>query len=151
MPWGASWGAFASQSGNFGGVSILIHRSGQFPSSISERESPGALHTLLHAAPSARVLVVGETGAWPEAGANLTDFVTGLQALAAELRTLPPDMTLIFKTGPYFCCTSAAIASHRFTHKRQAVQVSLFKQTMMTLFPDALWWRVPVYVARTFA
>lgn len=89
--------------------------------------------------PPAKVAVVASLGAWPEAEANVTEFVARLAGVVDALLSLPASTRLVFRSAPYFCCRAGAF--HRFSEKRQRLFTRLYRAAVLGAFPGrAYWW-----------
>ena len=82
------------------------------------------------------IAVLAGMGAWPLASKDIHTFGSELRQF---LQSLSRENTYIFRTAPYFCCASST-HHRRYTSKRATVFQRLFKEIVLTEFPNALIW-----------
>jgi len=95
--------------------------------------------------PEAKVIFFAGLEAWDHAGTDVGEYERLLHEFVALVRQRlhAGVQALVFKTAPYFCCSTEAdneFGRRRFTAKRAAVMNAFYRTVIQDAFPDAIWW-----------
>jgi hypothetical protein len=93
-----------------------------------------------------RVVFFAGLEAWDHAKVDIAEYQQLLPeflALAKQRIEEACSPVVVFKTAPYFCCStpqSNEAGRRRYTAKRGSVMNAFYRRSVHALFPDAIWW-----------